>query len=88
MVFKPFKPPLIRKPSQSDPTPPAKRQRLSKDGANSSQIPDTERDRKPLLQLKNPSEVDGSTHRDNETEEKYYNALWSVLHCSVLTSAS
>lgn len=88
MVFKPFKPPLIRKQSQSDPTPPAKKQRLSKDDANSSQIPDTERDRKPLLQLKNPSETDGCIQPDNESEEKYYNVLWSVIHWSVLVSAS
>ncbi|RJE24401.1 hypothetical protein PHISCL_03255 [Aspergillus sclerotialis] len=85
MVFKPFKPPLIRK-SQSVPTadttdkaPPAKKQRLSNDGdqiPGTRQITEANGERKPLLQLRNASNVDENTANDTGTEEKYYNALW------------
>lgn len=88
MVFKPFKPPLIRK-SQPDPkadttdkAPPAKKQRLSNDGdqiSDTRQTTEAHGERKPLLQLRNASNVDENTTHDSGTEEKYYNALWSVF---------
>lgn len=75
MVFKPFKPPLIRKPqSDSKPDvpeqgPPVKKQRLSN---GQEQTPEAEKERKPL-ELKNPNGT------DKNTEEKYYNVLWFVI---------
>lgn len=82
MVFKPFKPPLIRKPQQpdsnpdtSDKGPPPKKQRLSDDA---DQLAGSRKERKPLLQLKNTNDTEGILGRDNGSVERYYNALWSV----------
>lgn len=85
MVFKPFKPPLIRKPSSSDTRPdsscsnepPVKKQRLQKDGDNTS-VASVQEQREPLLQVKNPSDANGGTNGNTGTDEKYYNVLWSV----------
>lgn len=82
MVFKPFKPPLIRKPSQplestSTPSkaisesdgPPAKKQRVH-------QL-HTAENRKPLLQVKNtPGSSEEKTIENDPKAERYFNVLW------------
>ncbi|KAA8651567.1 hypothetical protein EYZ11_006541 [Aspergillus tanneri] len=82
MVFKPFKPPLIRKPSlpatstsipsknlpESD-VPPAKKQRVNPECATD--------DRKPLVQVKNIGRMsDDKSNGADATGEKYFNVLW------------
>lgn len=95
MVFKPFKPLSIRKPSDTASSndtsslrdnaladghgPPAKKPRLQQP---TPAAPNSER--KPLLQVKNHG---GSLNDDNEKtvndsgpgEERYYNALWYTI---------
>lgn len=83
MVFKPFKPPLIRKSPQEGSNshatekdlPPPKKQRLSE---NDKHLTATQRERKPLLPLKNQNSPEGDHVGDNDSVEKYYNVLWFV----------
>lgn len=82
MVFKPFKPPLIKRPPQAganpdatDKDPPPKKQRLSHDREPLSA---TQKERKPLLQLRYQNGPEGNHGGDDDSVEKYYNVLWSV----------
>lgn len=82
MVFKPFRPPLIRKPSQprsnsdaTDQGPPPKKQRLS---GNGNQPSAAQKERKPLLQLQDQNAAEENNVGDDDSSEKYYNVLWSV----------
>ncbi|KAE8380629.1 SNF2 family N-terminal domain-containing protein [Aspergillus bertholletiae] len=91
MVFKPFKPPLIRKNTQDSNIksdlpintldnhgPPAKRPRLHQDRTvtNSASL-STRTGRKPLVQVSNIGEPGGGNIKDDEpTEERYFNVLW------------
>ncbi|KAK1144706.1 helicase [Aspergillus melleus] len=81
MVFKPFKPPLIGKPSQptlseSTPSknipesngPPAKRQRVHQESSTEN--------RTPLLQVKNTTAVSGESSNGSDPKERYFNVLW------------
>lgn len=90
MVFKPFKPPLIRKaPESSD-------EKLSSgaavaDGADDDATPPTKKprlgeisgvdgERKPLVQVKNSGVRDhGSESVSEDNPERYFNALWYDL---------
>lgn len=125
MVFKPFRPPLIRnRPAQSKPADdageeqashPAKRRRVSTDRDDDPEVDDikpqagktgsnlTSRpqltSRKPLLQVTNlhvdAAEDSSNNHDDNENNaaktddidgvEGYYNVLWFVSTCSLLS---
>ncbi|EPS25487.1 hypothetical protein PDE_00420 [Penicillium oxalicum 114-2] len=90
MVFKPFKPPLIRKAdtslSTNDSTdPPTKRPRLSKDDVSAEQpLPSVSSpsSRKPLLQVKNVGQESSArasanpTPQDKAIYERFFNALW------------
>ncbi|KAF7712197.1 Uncharacterized protein PECH_003965 [Penicillium ucsense] len=90
MVFKPFKPPLIRKADPSvqadDVTdPPAKKARLSKEEVQSEHLlpaRSSPRSRKPLSQVKNVGQ-EGSSRattlsapHDHAVFERFFNALW------------
>ncbi|PLB48175.1 hypothetical protein P170DRAFT_386497 [Aspergillus steynii IBT 23096] len=82
MVFKPFKPPLIRKPSEPTTVestlsknrpessgPPAKKQRVHQEHSAEN--------RKPLVQVKNiPGPPEESQNGDNLKGERYFNVLW------------
>lgn len=91
MVFKPFKPPLMRKPTvpsttdttdgPADPAPPpSKKPRLS----DEHKRPTTETSRKPLVQVRNVREHHHDhpvkdKDKDNSvdlTDDRYFNALW------------
>ena len=101
MVFKPFKPPLIRKselpPETDEQDHPAKRPRLEKE----EPTPNTETRltpslgaRKPLLQVKNVSkEPVGKTAVGSEAihlvgDERFFNVLWYVARNSVYSLRS
>jgi hypothetical protein len=92
MVFKPFKPPLIRKPEQLTEATDAndhlaKKPRLVKDEATSEPQPrpTSTLGRKPLLQVKNigkgstPNTTNGSVNKEDASFERFFNALWYVF---------
>ena len=90
MVFKPFKPPLIRKNTQASNTkpdlpidtldnhgPPAKRPRLHQDRTVDSAGPSMRTERKPLVQVSNIGGSVDDNVKDNESAgERYFNVLW------------
>lgn len=90
MVFKPFKPPLIRKNAKDSETksdlpidtrdnhgPPAKRPRLHQDRTVDSTGPPVRTGRKPLVQVSNIGEsVDDNVKDDESAGERYFNVLW------------
>ncbi|KAJ5359178.1 DNA repair and recombination protein [Penicillium cataractarum] len=90
MVFKPFKPPLIRKPEQSTETAdandhPTKKPRLVKDEATSetqTRPTPTLGSRKPLLQVRNigkdstAKEINESVAKEDASFERFFNVLW------------
>jgi DNA repair and recombination protein RAD54B len=89
MVFKPFKPPLIRKPEQLTETTdandhPAKKPRLGKDEATSEphSRPTPTLGRKPLLQVRNIGKdstaktTNGASNKEDASFERFFNALW------------
>lgn len=89
MVFKPFKPPLIRKPDQStekvvEQEPPSKKPRLEKEDpvVNSETRPAALASRKPLLQVQNVGKdptvkaVPGTVSKEDASFERFFNALW------------
>ncbi len=90
MVFKPFKPPLIRKPDQSTETTdtnahPAKKPRLVKDEATpepQTRPTPTPGSRKPLLQVRNIGKdstvkaTNGFATKQDATFERFFNVLW------------
>lgn len=91
MVFKPFKPPLIRNSEQlieaTDANDyPAKKPRLVKDEATSEpqSRPTPTLGRKPLLQVKNISKdstakaTNGTLNKEDASFERFFNALWYV----------
>ena len=91
MVFKPFKPPLIRKPEQLTETTdadnhPSKKPRLTKDEATSEpqSRPTDTLARKPLLQVKNISKdstaktAGGTLTKEDASFERFFNVLWYV----------
>lgn len=92
MVFKPFKPPLIRKPESSstekthEEAHTAKKPRLQEDDAavNIETRPATLTSRKPLLQVQNVGKdaavkpQPGSFSKEDATYERFFNALWLV----------
>ncbi|KAE8144545.1 SNF2 family N-terminal domain-containing protein [Aspergillus avenaceus] len=89
MVFKPFKPPLIRKPSQNlNPSPettadssdnygpPAKKPRLGQERATDTTTLLTGSNRPPLAQVNNVGKL-ADDHKDSGlVDERYFNALW------------
>jgi hypothetical protein len=92
MVFKPFIPPLIRKPEKLTETidandHPAKKPRLVKDEATSDpQSRSTPTlGRKPLLQVNNVGKdsttktTNGALNKEEASFERFFNALWYVL---------
>jgi len=94
MVFKPFKPPLIRKPETSsvekgnEETHTAKKPRLQEPDAtvHSETRPTTLTSRKPLLQVQNVGKdatakaQSGSFSKEDATYERFFNALWLVTN--------
>ncbi|OQE17600.1 hypothetical protein PENSTE_c020G06066 [Penicillium steckii] len=90
MVFKPFKPPLIRKPESSstekthEEAHTAKKPRLQEDDAavNIETRPATLTSRKPLLKVQNVGKdaavkpQPGSFSKEDATYERFFNALW------------
>lgn len=92
MVFKPFKPPLIRKPENLTDTidandHPAKKPRLVKEETTS--VPQTRptptlSSRKPLLQVRNIGKdsatktTNGPISKEDASFERFFNALWYV----------
>lgn len=83
MVFKPFKPPLMRKPTvpsttdtdrPADTAPPLKKPRLSDEHKGSA----GEASRKPLVQVRNVRELHhpGKDISVDLTDDRYFNALW------------
>ncbi|KAI9932138.1 hypothetical protein ASPWEDRAFT_132651 [Aspergillus wentii DTO 134E9] len=88
MVFKPFKPPLIRNTlyntaqKASAPTadtdnqgPPAKKQRRDEEQTDPDLPARSNGARKPLVQVKNCGEVSNDS-KDDSSDEKYFNVLW------------
>lgn len=96
MVFKPFKPPLIRKPDSSTENqneqeqPPNKKPRIQKEDQvlDSETRPAALASRKPLLQVQNPSKDSalktspGGVSKDDASFERFFNALWLVQPAS------
>ncbi|KAJ5378596.1 DNA repair and recombination protein [Penicillium cosmopolitanum] len=89
MVFKPFKPPLIRKPDQStekgdEQEHPTKKPRLEKEDpvVDSETRPAALASRKPLLQVQNVGKdptvkaAPGTVSKEDASFEKFFNALW------------
>ncbi|KAJ6160419.1 hypothetical protein N7470_003815 [Penicillium chermesinum] len=81
MVFKPFKPPLIRKQESSTvEDPPAKKPRL--DNTAASEEARSPRGRKPLLQVRNvgkdsaPNAASAAEPISLVGDERFFNALW------------
>lgn len=90
MVFKPFKPPLMRNSVSNpieitdEPERPAKKARIEDE--DSAGVPSTNStplgNRKPLLQVgnrevKNTKEVSAAElHKDGTSDERYFNVLW------------
>ena len=89
MVFKPFKPPLIRKPeSKTEPTDDpehlSKKPRLSKDVPatnHETQPASTLGGRKPLHQVKNGKKTTVKPASDPQFvgDERFFNALWYAM---------
>ncbi|KAJ5146833.1 Heat shock protein hsp98 [Penicillium atrosanguineum] len=87
MVFKPFKPPSIRKPETSmeeteDSHPPAKKPRLEKDEPTPADTrpPPSLGARKPLVPVRNGKDSSGKPSKKAAPKpgagERYFNALW------------
>ncbi|GMF71395.1 unnamed protein product [Aspergillus oryzae] len=96
MVFKPFKPPLIRKNTQASNTkpdlpidtldnhgPPAKRPRLHQECTVDSAGPSMRTERKPLVQVSNTCESGDDNVKDESAGERYFNVLWYDLVTTV-----
>ncbi|CAG8425657.1 unnamed protein product [Penicillium salamii] len=87
MVFKPFKPPLMRNNVSNpieitdEPSPPAKKPRLDNEPAPVAQSTPLA-NRKPLLQVSNrgaettKQESSDGQPKDDKSDEKYFNVLW------------
>lgn len=103
MVFKPFKPPLIRKPEPTkepdqanDQEHPTKKPRLQKE--DQSGDPETRptvlASRKPLLQVQNVGKDSsvkpppGGVSKEDASFERFFNALWLVISTSDLSGPS
>ncbi|CAG7991076.1 unnamed protein product [Penicillium olsonii] len=86
MVFKPFKPPLMRSNVSNpieitdEPTRPVKKPRLDEEPAPAAQSTPLA-NRKPLLQVSNrgadtKQETSDAQPKDDKPDEKYFNVLW------------